>query len=189
MKKLSKKQRTFKLLTHSARVLFEENGVENVTFDDIADHANVCRTTVFNHFPSGKDLLVAICNVEVNELINHCAESSLQGLDLIKSLFGKLIDDTCLYPTVMTQLTTTYISQKGVAEGAVSLVKAVEENLLLEHRSNPLKILEKLQAEDAGTLIFGTYFGLVSRSHIFDRAFDAAGMKENFYDILDKIVF
>lgn len=189
MKKLTKKQRTFKLLTHSARVMFEQKGVENVTFDDIAEHANVCRTTVFNHFPSGKDLLSALSTTEINDLINHCANSNFQGLELVRSLFDKIIEDTCKYPSVMTQLTTNYILQRGPVEGAMMLEKTVSENLSLEHQRKALPLLEKFSPAEAAAIIFGIYFGIVANSHINDKSFETAAMKERFTDTLDKLLF
>lgn len=188
MEKLSKKQRTFKLLTHSARVLFEQRGIEGVTFDDIAEHANVCRTTVFNHFPSGKDLLIALCSTEINNLINHCANCNLQGLALIKSVFGKLIDDTCSYPVVMSKLTTSYVTQRGAVEGGAVLEKTIAENLTIENKNRPLSVLQKINANEAMVMIFGFYYGMVNDYHITDKHFEAAKMKEWFNSMVDKFI-
>lgn len=188
MEKLSKKQRTFKLLTHAARVLYEQRGVEGVTFDDIAEYANVCRTTVFNHFPSGNDLLVALCTTEMDSLINYCADCNLQGLALIKGVFGKLIEDTCAYPVVMSKLTTSYITQRGTAEGGVILEKTIAENLQIENQTRPLSIMQKASVADAAALIFGIYYGMVNNYHINDLKFDAAQMKNWFNNMLDKFI-
>ena len=45
---------------HAAKGLFEKNGIENVTFNQIAESAEVCRTTVFNHFSDSKELMLAL---------------------------------------------------------------------------------------------------------------------------------
>lgn len=188
MEKLSKKQRTFKLLTHSARVLFEQRGIEGVTFDDIATHANVCRTTVFNHFPTGNDLLVALCTSEINDLVNYCASSNQQGLALIKGVLGKLIDDTCAYPVVMSKLTSSYITQHGPVEGAVILEKTIAENLMIENQIRPLAIMQKLNAQEAAVIILGFYYGMVNSYHISDKQFVAQEMKAWIDHILDIFV-
>jgi AcrR family transcriptional regulator len=189
MEKLSKKQRTFKLLAHTARVLFEKNGIEDVTFDDIAEHANVCRTTVFNHFSSGKELLEALCDVEIKELLKHCENSTLKGLDLIKSLFGKLIDDTCSYPVLTAKLSAMYFTQKGMVEGAATLEKIVIENLLRKNENQNLPVLEKMSAQEAATAIFGLYYGLCAHNHINDKAFEPSAVKESFFNMMEKILF
>lgn len=45
-----KRTKTQRAILHAAKGLYEKYGVGNVPFDDIADAADVCRTTVFNHF-------------------------------------------------------------------------------------------------------------------------------------------
>lgn len=51
MDKLSKKEKSRLRIMHAAKGLFEKQGLDNVTFSQIAEAADVCRTTVFNHFP------------------------------------------------------------------------------------------------------------------------------------------
>lgn len=46
-----KRQDVSDRLYESARTLFAERGFEATTIDDIAEHADVARATVFNHYP------------------------------------------------------------------------------------------------------------------------------------------
>ncbi len=42
---------------NAALSLFKQRGVNSVTMQDIADHAETARSTVFNHYPTKNDLL------------------------------------------------------------------------------------------------------------------------------------
>ena len=55
-------------IMRAARRLFEEKGIENTSFSDIAEAAGVSRSTVFNHFSGTSDLLSAVCRREVADL-------------------------------------------------------------------------------------------------------------------------
>ncbi len=55
-----KRARSRKLIMHAAKGLFEEKGIRNVTFNDIAERADMCRTTVFNHFATINELMIAL---------------------------------------------------------------------------------------------------------------------------------
>lgn len=52
-------QKTREEIYQAAVALFLRRGVHDVTMQDIADHADMARSTVFNHYPSKVDLLDA----------------------------------------------------------------------------------------------------------------------------------
>ncbi|MEG2456776.1 MAG: helix-turn-helix domain-containing protein, partial [Clostridia bacterium] len=56
-RRLRKKNNTHKALLHSAKKLFEDKGIGNVTIDEISEAADVSRSTFFTHFASLDDLL------------------------------------------------------------------------------------------------------------------------------------
>ena len=45
-----KKEQTHRTIMHSAKVLFEQHGINNVTIEQIAENADVSRSTFFSHF-------------------------------------------------------------------------------------------------------------------------------------------
>ena len=90
---------------HAAKGLFEKQGLGNVTFSQIAEAADVCRTTVFNHFSGTRDLMLAISVQEIRDIIQYCHENEYKGKDLIFALFDKLIEDTAYYPMLTSQPT------------------------------------------------------------------------------------
>ena len=65
-----KKQNTHKAILHQAKVLFEKEGIGNVTIEQISESADVSRSTFFSHFASVDDLLKEISNEEINDVFD-----------------------------------------------------------------------------------------------------------------------
>jgi sugar phosphate isomerase/epimerase len=95
-----KKEQTHRSIMHSAKVLFEQHGINNVTIEQIAENADVSRSTFFSHFDSLDSLLTEIA-AEMG--IKTCTENHgfiSQDSDRIERLhaavahdnFGLLID-------------------------------------------------------------------------------------------------
>lgn len=62
-----KKAETRRALVTAARRLFIERGYDEVTVAQIADEADIAVTTLFNHFPDGKEALVFGDTADENE--------------------------------------------------------------------------------------------------------------------------
>lgn len=182
MDKLSKKEKSRLRIMHAAKGLFEKQGLDNVTFSQIAEAADVCRTTVFNHFSGTRDLMLAISVQEIRDIIQYCHENEYKGKDLICALFDKLIEDTAYYPMLTSQL--------------------INNAVLTCEGDNPVKVIERMTADglrqegitgedeirEFVIIIEGAYFGLINHYHINNRTFDSAVMKEQFHKLLDKII-
>ncbi len=180
MKNISKKEKTKIKIMHAAKGLFESFGIENVTFNQIADSADVCRTTVFNHFSDSKELMLALTAQEISDVEEFCMEEGYKGKELAYRLFSKLIDDAALYPKLTAILMTNAI--------------------LSQEEDNPIKNIEKLivdgfkddcgteEAERLAVLISGAYYGLINHYHINNKDFDGEAMKDEFKNLLNHIV-
>lgn len=180
MKKLSKKEKTRIKIMHAAKGLFENYGIENVTFNQIAEEADVCRTTVFNHFSDSKELMLALTIQEISDVKELCKEDNLKGKALACRLFSKLIDDASLYPKLTAKLMTNAI--------------------LCQEEDNPIKTIEKIisdgfeeqygkdEAKHLAILISGAYYGLINHYHINNKVFDGEEMKNEFENLLSRIV-
>jgi AcrR family transcriptional regulator len=83
-------QRNYDLLVAAARDVFHDHGVD-APLDDIARRAGVGNATMYRHFPTRRDLIIAVYSEEVAEL---CArgESSLDEDSPGDALFGWLQD-------------------------------------------------------------------------------------------------
>lgn len=180
MKKLSKKEKTRIKIMHAAKGLFENYGIENVTFNQIAEDAEVCRTTVFNHFSDSKELMLALTAQEISDVEEYCKEDSPKGKELAYKLFSKLIEDASLYPKLTATLMTNAI--------------------LSQEEDNPIKTIEKIisggfeeqygkeEAEHLAILISGAYYGLINHYHINNKVFNGEEMKKEFEKLLSRII-
>ena len=177
--RLPKKLRSKIIIMHSAKVLFEEYGVENVTFQMIADEANMCRTTVFNHFANLSELLLALSVQEIDDIKEYCESNEFRGKDLILALYEKLIEDTSYYPA----LTSTLINNA----------------ILSKDDDNPVKVLEEMTVkglaeagcsdpENTAIQVEGAYYGIVNHTHVYNRKFDAKELKAQFRKLINNIL-
>ena len=180
-----KRTKTQRAILHAAKVLYEKHGVGNVPFDDIAEQAGVCRTTVFNHFADAGELQQAIAVAEIGELIEFGESSKLKGLPLIYALLDKLIDDTANYPRVMARLANATIL--GGESGRVSEI----ERLIARHYD--LEFRESLaRANTTGAMLaqmtMGLYYGLVNHQLAFGLPFEAEQMRKQMRGMVELLL-
>jgi AcrR family transcriptional regulator len=98
-KKLETKQR---MLDVAVR-LFQEQGFDNTSFEEVAEEANVSRATVFNYFPSKRDLLRGIAVEELQKLQQIAArelDDVQQAVAKIRLVMRQLVADTLPYLNV-----------------------------------------------------------------------------------------
>lgn len=145
---------THKALMHSAKVLFEENGISNVTIEKIAEVADVSRSTFFTHFASLDDLLNQIADEEIDDIYAAAENSDKSGMS---ALFSQLTQDTYPYPNLITEyVTRSILSDK---KSSVSKVLDLIKNEIDAGGYGEMK--KTFSANDISALIFGAYFGLV----------------------------
>ena len=167
-----KREKSRYKIMHVAKSLFEENGLENVTFNDIALKADVCRTTVFNHFANIDELMIALCEQEIIDIEEHCERTRTTGMPLIISLFDKLIEDNSLYPLLMTKLTNHTILSKENEKSIVRIENLVEKNIDVANK------------EQMAMLFMGAYYGMVNHYHSNNKKFDSNKMKKEFHELI-----
>ena len=162
----ARKEISRKKILHAAKVLFEKNGIDTVSFQQIANTANVCRTTVFNHFSGTRELMLGIVSQEVAELMTYFVGIDASGKDKVIALFDKLIEDTANYPTLTTRL--------------------INNAILSGENENPIAIIEQAACEamdgDEACAVYavGCYLGLITHYHIHGLAFEPEKMKDEF---------
>jgi len=180
MNGLSKKEKTRMTIMHAAKGLFEQYGLDSVTFSQIADEADVCRTTVFNHFSDTCELMLALTCQEVEDAREHCRQAGAEGTELIYTLFDKLIEDAAYYPSLTSRL--------------------INNAILNSEEDNPIRTIEKITVsglekeypkEQSGRLcmlICGAFYGLINHYHVNNFNFDAGQMKAEFRELLASIL-
>lgn len=185
--KLTKKQKTDKAILHAAKVLFESKGLDNVTFDDIAEKADVARTTVFNHFSSISELLSAIYSAETEDLLEVCAVSGLEGLELVELLFDKLIEDHVNYPQLATRLLYNKILN-GDSRSIERIEQLIDENLGRELVKKSWKPVSGINGDSLTQLLMGAYYGQINHRYIHGLPFIADEMKEEMRSMMRQIL-
>ena len=170
-----KRTKTQRAILHAAKVLYEKQGVGNVPFDDIAETAGVCRTTVFNHFADAAELQQALAVAEIGELIEFGEESSLNGLALIYALLDKLIDDTANYPRVMARLANATIL--GGESGRVSEIERMIARQFEQEFGAGLT-QARVSASMLAQMALGFYYGQVNHQLAFGLPFESEPMRK-----------
>ncbi len=97
-----KKQNTHKAILHQAKVLFEKEGIGNVTIEQISESADVSRSTFFSHFASVDDLLKEISDEEINDVFEAARKGD--GELTVSALLKQLNDDTYPYPYLSAEV-------------------------------------------------------------------------------------
>ena len=164
---------------HAAKGLFEKYGIDDVTFTQIAKEADVCRTTVFNHFAGTRELLLAIFAQETEDLKVYAESTGLEGVSLIYALSDRLIEDTANYPSLSMRLITNAIMSRDEENPIAMIEDMVRCSLTAEDpEDTELKVVS----------ITGAYFGLINHYHINKLKFEAEIMKSEFRRIMSIIL-
>ena len=176
---ISKKEKSRVKIMHAAKGLFDKYGIDDVTFTQIAKEADVCRTTVFNHFAGTRELLLAIFAQETEDLKVYAESTGLEGVPLIYALFDRLIEDTSNYPTLSMRLITNAIMSRDEANPIAMIKDMVRCSLTAEDpEDTELKVVS----------ITGAYYGLINHYHINKLTFDAEIMKSEFRRVMSIIL-
>ena len=176
---ISKKEKSRIKIMHAAKGLFEKYGIDDVTFTQIAKEADVCRTTVFNHFAGTRELLLAIFAQETEDLKVYAESTGLEGVSLIYALFDRLIEDTANYPSLSMRLITNAIMSRD-EENPIAMIEDMVRCSLTA--ANPEDTELKVVS------ITGAYYGLINHYHINKLSFEAETMKSEFRRIMDEII-
>ena len=164
-RRLRKKDATHRTLMHSAKLLFEENGISNVTIEQITEKADVSRSTFFSHFTSVDDLLEQIANEEIKDVTDAAHKD---GEFSIQALFERLAIDTYPYPYLMSELIV-----KSILSDDNSSLGRTFSLIDKEIEGEKYDLLSKgFEPGDVSAILFGAYFGLIFRKFINGESFE-----------------
>jgi Bacterial regulatory proteins, tetR family. len=180
-----KRTKTQRAILHAAKVLYEKNGVGNVPFDDIAETAGVCRTTVFNHFADAGELQQALAVAEIGELIDFGEGSKLKGISLIYAMLDKLIDDTANYPRVMARL-----ANATILGGEGGRVSEIERMIARQYELEFGDSLARANVSSAmlAQMTMGLYYGQVNHQLAFGLPFEAEQMRKQMRGMMELLL-
>ena len=159
-----KKQNTHKAILHQAKVLFEKEGIGNVTIEQISESADVSRSTFFSHFASVDDLLKEISDEEINDVFEAARKGD--GELTVSALLKQLNDDT--YPYLSAEVLMRGILSKG--ESNFAQVDRFLRKEIVNDKSYA-NTLEEFSSKELSALILGAFFGLIFQKMINDESF------------------
>ncbi|MDD3840789.1 MAG: TetR/AcrR family transcriptional regulator [Clostridia bacterium] len=155
-KKIESRARILK----AARALFQHKGYDNTSIEEIAEKADVSKSTFFNYFATKESLLEGIAADEVEE-IEHLIEADLVG---VKSPVEKIriaLKHFAMDSTSFLRLTRKVIwATVFKDEGYPLPIKEIENILLglIREAQKQGEILEELDPGDVAKALLGMYF-------------------------------
>ena len=167
-----KKARNREVIMNAAKKLFEADGMDRITFSDIAKEAGMSRTTIFNHFPTIGDLMLAMVDDEFQNLLDYYETTRLEGRELIMALFNRLIDDTCDHPVLSAKLISVLMINREEHHVLGAFTDLIRVNLPEDMNDE--------QKADVVTMLIGNYLGLISCQVLQKDGFNKNKMKRRF---------
>lgn len=156
LKTEGKKTTTHKQIMHTAKRLFEEEGIGNVKIERIAHKTGISRSTFFTHFGSLDQLLRELADEEIKDLLAS-SEKSNRGV-FERVMLCQLVEDTAPYPYLAMELfVKNLLSAEPCKFSDIdnALQKAISQ-------SNEYDVIKKeFSAKELSALLLGSYFGLV----------------------------
>lgn len=102
-----KKRETRANILRVSRRLFEKNGTENTSLDEIAEKADISKPTFFNYFTSKDNLIISIAEEEVADVLDYVEEELKpvkSSLEKAKLILKRLVEDGVKYPHLTGKL-------------------------------------------------------------------------------------
>lgn len=140
-------------ILRASRKLFSSKGYEETTIEDIADHANISKATLYNYF-SGKDsLLLGIAEQELAD-VRNLVENELQDeprvIDKLRHVIHVVIIDAMLYLQLSRKIayldaceeSDIYATLDGLLEIVQELVAQAQQNGEFRADANRDEIVE-----------------------------------------------
>ena len=155
-----------KAILHQAKVLFEKEGIGNVTIEQISESADVSRSTFFSHFASVDDLLKEISDEEINDVFEAARKGD--GELTVSALLKLLNDDTYPYPYLSAEVLMRGILSKGESNFA-QVDRFLRKEIVTD--KSYANTLEEFSSKELSALILGAFFGLIFQKMINNESF------------------
>lgn len=155
-KKLESRARILK----AARALFQEKDYDNTSIGEIAEKADVSKSTFFNYFPTKESLLDGIAADEIEE-IKYLIEADLVGVESPVQKIRIALKHFAVDSTSFLRLTRRVIWFTVFKDEDYPMpIKEIESILLvlIKEAQKKGEILEELNPEDVAKSLLGTYF-------------------------------
>ena len=146
----------------TAELLFIEQGVEATKIDQICEAADVAKRTLFNHFPTKADLVLALSRESVSRIVALVDEARRNGAnnrERLRRLFDGLHDQTRdlgpVHPESVGAFFQVALGTSDGSEGEVRLSRAIRE---LIEAGGPEDLPANVSAETFAELVLGAIY-------------------------------
>ena len=156
LKTEGKKVTTHKQIMHTAKKLFEEEGISGVKIERIAHETGISRSTFFTHFNSLDQLLRELADEEIKDLF-AAARNSNRGV-FERVLLCQLVDDTVPYPYLCMELFVKNLLSREPCNFQ-ELDDALQKTISESAAYNAAK--KEFSPKELSALLIGSYFGRV----------------------------
>jgi len=182
-----KKAKTKLALLEGCLERIGEGTFRSVLVEDICQHAEVSKVTFFKFFPQKEDLLTYFMSIWQAECFVELSNSSRRGLEAIRYIFAKVIEDGKKHPGIMLSL-ISFLSEQRMHPCVPALSEA-ELFLLFPDEANRSVIAERslydifkksveearadghlttrVSDEEAVVLLFSMFYGAYLSAHLF----------------------
>lgn len=154
-----KKQETARSLLDAGRELFQRQGFDETSVDQIAEQANVSRGTLFNYFPSKEALLIAVAREEVQSL-RRMLETGLahvpSAVARARRVMEILVNDTVPYLQITRQVLLQALLYPTSLPSPVREMEQILTQLAAEAQQLG-EIRADLQPEEVARAVVGIY--------------------------------
>lgn len=174
-----KKAQNRELIIKAAREVMMEKGASKITYQDVAEKADMSRTTVFNHFPSMQSLMESVMESDFEESYRYYCNLKSAGTDRILDLFLHHMEnlESNLLLT-MTELSTIVSSERGR-----TLYQALDQKM----KNDLSKELTDQERNDIMTDLTGVYAGVIFRAYLYEET-DPKIIREDFLRLAREIL-
>lgn len=173
-----KKNLNRRKIISAAKELFDQRGLENVTFGDIAEAVDMSRSTIFNYFATKEELIEAMLRREVEQLAEHAEREEESGKEFILSLLDCLTDNMCQHPQIMFKLIHGDPAKGGQANILEHVHMLIQSHLPTDDPEEQRLML---------IAIIGSYHGLLSEHWFKDKAHKAEAIKVDYRKMINSI--
>lgn len=153
------KENTRRGLIRAATNLFSKHGISNTATADIANTLQVSHGTVFLHFPSREDLIVAVIEEFGTKLSDAFNKSILEELTL-KEVLKAHLDVLCEFEDFYFRLITEMHALPSQVRSLVFMLNSAISCKMYE-AAKPLVKTGKIQKIEQH-LLFNTWIGLIN---------------------------
>jgi AcrR family transcriptional regulator len=196
----TKKERRRKRIHEAATVLLKEHGFSETRMRDIAQKADLAVGTLYNYYPSKKDLYMRILEEDYEDL-NRSSRRELvnlvcTGTDLLEIFSGLLIpvrqlltryEDTGLSDMVSELFSSQRAIQHGAAldmeliAGLERIIKRLQRRSMIDPRADASAVAWNIYSV-VGFTILATIFVPEMGNELFDQ-----GIREQLRQLIDGI--